>query len=322
MLEALAQAAAPTDAVRGTSAWTCRRRSRPPCSRPSLRSPGRDPTRGSSNTTWPSPRRRSAWETARERHPAGTAARRTAGPSPRLLQARPARGHGVRDGDLVRIVTREGRPCGYGFWHGRSLISVRVLTYDPDVVPDESWLRERVRSAVACVATCSASPSGPNAWRVVHAEGDGLSGLVVDRYGGPGSVALFSLGWQKRLRGVEDRARRGGRAGGPRGPGRRQGRHPRGPLPAGARGARRDRDPRGRPAAHRGSDRWTQDRLLPRPARQPAPSGVDGQGPDRLRRHDVHGRLRARGRAVPARRPSARWTSTRSRSSAPSRTPG
>jgi 23S rRNA (cytosine1962-C5)-methyltransferase len=38
-----------------------------------------------------------------------------------------------------------------------------------------------------------------NAWRLIHAEGDGLSGLVVDRYGTTGSLALFSLGWQKRL---------------------------------------------------------------------------------------------------------------------------
>ena len=34
---------------------------------------------------------------------------------------------GVRDGDVVRLKTREGRPCGFGFWHSRSLVAVRVL---------------------------------------------------------------------------------------------------------------------------------------------------------------------------------------------------
>ena len=106
---------------------------------------------------------------------------------------------GVRDGDLVQIATREGRPCGYGFWHGRSLISLRVLSYDPDVVPDEAWLRERVRAAAALRTDVLHLEERTDAWRVIHAEGDGLSGLIVDRYGTTGSVALFSLGWQRRL---------------------------------------------------------------------------------------------------------------------------
>ena len=53
----------------------------------------------------------------------------------------------VRDGDLVTVETREGRACGYGFAHTRSLIAVRMLSYDPEVVPDEAWLRDRVRGA-------------------------------------------------------------------------------------------------------------------------------------------------------------------------------
>jgi 23S rRNA (cytosine1962-C5)-methyltransferase len=110
---------------------------------------------------------------------------------------------GARDGDVVRLRTREGRACGFGFWHSRSLVAVRVLTYDPDREPDEAWLLERVAEAARFRVESLRLPEVTDAWRVVHAEADGLSGLVVDRYGDVASVALFSLGWLRRLDEVE-----------------------------------------------------------------------------------------------------------------------
>jgi 23S rRNA (cytosine1962-C5)-methyltransferase len=105
---------------------------------------------------------------------------------------------GVKDGDVVRVLTREGRPCGYGFAHSQSQIAVRMLTYDPEVVPDEAWLRARVAEAEGLRRDVLRLPEVTDAWRVVHAEGDGLSGLVVDRYGPVAVVGLFSLGWLRR----------------------------------------------------------------------------------------------------------------------------
>lgn len=104
----------------------------------------------------------------------------------------------VRDGDVVRLLTREEQPCGYGFAHSRSLVAVRVLSYDPEVVPDEAWLEQRVRSAEALRRDLLRLPAVTDAWRSVNAEGDGLSGLVVDRYGDVAVVGLFSLGWFRR----------------------------------------------------------------------------------------------------------------------------
>ncbi len=104
----------------------------------------------------------------------------------------------IRDGDLVRLLTRERKPCGFGFAHSRSLVAVRVLSYDPEVVPDEAWLAARVRSAEGLRRDVLRLPESTDAWRAVNAEGDGLSGLVVDRYGDVAVVGLFSLGWFRR----------------------------------------------------------------------------------------------------------------------------
>jgi 23S rRNA (cytosine1962-C5)-methyltransferase len=104
----------------------------------------------------------------------------------------------AKDGDVVRLKTREGEPCGFGFAHSRSLVAVRVLSYDPAVEPDEGWLLARVRAADALRRDVLRLPETTDAWRAVHAEGDGLPGLVVDRYADVAVVGLFSLGWFRR----------------------------------------------------------------------------------------------------------------------------
>jgi 23S rRNA (cytosine1962-C5)-methyltransferase len=119
--------------------------------------------------------------------------------SKRILRA----DRSVADGDLVRVKTREGRVVGWGFAHRSSIVALRMLTWDADVVPDEAWLRERVRAAARLRREVLDLPSVTNAWREVHAEGDGLSGLVVDRYASTAVASLFSLGWHRRFGEVE-----------------------------------------------------------------------------------------------------------------------
>ena len=104
---------------------------------------------------------------------------------------------------MVALSTREGRPCGYGFWHSKSLVAVRVLSYDPGRPPDEAWLRGRVRDAWRLRTVDLRLPEITDAWRVAHGEADGLSGLVVDRYAKASVAGLFSLGWWRRMEEVE-----------------------------------------------------------------------------------------------------------------------
>jgi 23S rRNA (cytosine1962-C5)-methyltransferase len=119
--------------------------------------------------------------------------------SKRVLSADP----GVADGDVVRLFTREGRSCGFGFFHHRSLVAVRVLSLDPEEPPDDAWLSRRVAEAARVREEVLRLPDVTDAWRAVHGEADGLSGLVVDRYGPVAVASLFSLGWHRRFAEVE-----------------------------------------------------------------------------------------------------------------------
>jgi len=101
---------------------------------------------------------------------------------------------GTRNGDPVRILDREGRPVGAGLYHGRSQIAIRVLTRDPKETIDAGFIGMRVREAIRFRRETLGLDRRTNAFRLVNAEGDGLSGIIVDRYADRISVRVRCLG--------------------------------------------------------------------------------------------------------------------------------
>jgi 23S rRNA (cytosine1962-C5)-methyltransferase len=101
-------------------------------------------------------------------------------------------------GDLVRVVDRDNQHVGFALWNGRSQISLRFLSRKETAPDAEFWIR-RIDEAVALRTTVLGLDGETNAYRVVHAEGDGLSGLIVDRYDDVLSVEIFSLGMYQRI---------------------------------------------------------------------------------------------------------------------------
>jgi 23S rRNA (cytosine1962-C5)-methyltransferase len=69
----------------------------------------------------------------------------------------------------------------YGTWafNPHSLIAARLLDRDPAAAIDAAWVERRVAAAAALRARVCDGPFH----RLVHAEADGLPGLVIDRYG-------------------------------------------------------------------------------------------------------------------------------------------
>jgi len=102
------------------------------------------------------------------------------------------------DGDLVEVRDDAGRFLARGFWNGRSLLRVRVLTREESAPPAADLVAARVRAAVA-LRVAAGVPDGTEAWRVLNADGDGLPGVVVDRYGEWLVVQLSVLGMEALL---------------------------------------------------------------------------------------------------------------------------
>ena len=99
-----------------------------------------------------------------------------------------------RPGALVDVVDNTGVWVARGFYNGHSRIALRVLTEDPDEAVDEAFFARRIAAAVELRRGLLRLDETTDAWRVVHSEGDGLSGLVVDRYGDLLVVEFFSAG--------------------------------------------------------------------------------------------------------------------------------
>jgi 23S rRNA (cytosine1962-C5)-methyltransferase len=99
-----------------------------------------------------------------------------------------------KPGSIVDVFGVDGDWIGRGFYNGHSRIAVRILETDRDVAVDAAWFARRIGEAVSLRRDVLRLDEVSDAWRVVHAEGDGLSGLVVDRYADLLVVEFFSAG--------------------------------------------------------------------------------------------------------------------------------
>ncbi len=103
-----------------------------------------------------------------------------------------------KPGTIVDIVDRDGTFAGRGFYNGHSRIALRVLTADPDEAVDEAFFARKIAAAVALRRQLLQLDGVTDAYRLIHSEGDGLSGLVVDRFANTLVIEYFSAGMFKQ----------------------------------------------------------------------------------------------------------------------------
>jgi 23S rRNA (cytosine1962-C5)-methyltransferase len=99
-------------------------------------------------------------------------------------------------GATVRVAAPDGRFLGWAAYSERSQIRARVWSFVESEWPDDGWFERRLATAIARRAELLGPAT--NAARLVHAESDGLPGLVVDRYAGVLVVQLLSAGPEAR----------------------------------------------------------------------------------------------------------------------------
>jgi 23S rRNA (cytosine1962-C5)-methyltransferase len=100
-------------------------------------------------------------------------------------------------GDLVEVRDEQGGRAGYGLLNPNSELALRMLSRG-DELPDEAWWRLQLEQAVKLRREILKLDDSADAYRFIHAEGDGLSGLVIDKLGDVLSVECFSVGMYQR----------------------------------------------------------------------------------------------------------------------------
>ncbi len=102
----------------------------------------------------------------------------------------------ARPGDVVLAVSGDGRPLGLGFYQPGTDIIFRLLTGRTDEPVDGAFWRRRIRGAMELRRLVV--PAETTAFRLIHAEGDGLPGLVADRYDRVLVVSFATAGMDRR----------------------------------------------------------------------------------------------------------------------------
>jgi len=102
------------------------------------------------------------------------------------------------DGDPVDLIAEKGRFIARGIYNRRSRIRVRLYGWDAAEPLDGAFWRRRLEAALR-LRSLLGYDDRRQATRMVYSEGDGLSGLIVDRYGDYLVVQVTALGMARRL---------------------------------------------------------------------------------------------------------------------------
>lgn len=103
-----------------------------------------------------------------------------------------------KNGTVVDLVDPDGSWVGRGLYNGHSRISVRILTEDRSEEINEEFFANRIGRALALRKHVLKIETVSDSYRVVHSEADGLSGLVIDKFGDLVVIEYFAGGMYRQ----------------------------------------------------------------------------------------------------------------------------
>jgi 23S rRNA (cytosine1962-C5)-methyltransferase len=106
----------------------------------------------------------------------------------------------AQGGDAVKVIDNKGKLIGTAHYSSTSQITLRLLSKRAEII-DEAFLRASIETAYQFRQRIV---QDSNAYRLVHAEGDLLPGLIVDRYGDWLAVQLLNQGMDRLAREITD----------------------------------------------------------------------------------------------------------------------
>ncbi len=106
----------------------------------------------------------------------------------------------ARPGDWVSVYDKNGEPVGAGLFNPRAKIPLRVVAHGAEAI-GEDYFELAIRRAVGLRRDIFKLDAVTDAYRLINSDGDGLSGLTIDRYGDVLFCEVYSLGIAQRLPG-------------------------------------------------------------------------------------------------------------------------
>lgn len=107
-----------------------------------------------------------------------------------------------KDGDIVKIETRRGECLGVGHFQDSSIM-VRVLSFEDVSINLEYW-QKKIGAAVELRKLIDLPRADTDVYRLIHGEGDGLPGLIIDVYGSLVVIQCHSIGMHKNRKEIAE----------------------------------------------------------------------------------------------------------------------
>ncbi|MCL4129886.1 UNVERIFIED_CONTAM: hypothetical protein GTU68_006914 [Idotea baltica] len=96
------------------------------------------------------------------------------------------------DGDLVEVFSKSGDFLAMGYFQHGSIM-VRILSFEKEEIDQKFWNR-KIQDAISLRKQINLPNSGTDVYRLIHGEGDGLPGLIIDIYKSAAVVQCHSVG--------------------------------------------------------------------------------------------------------------------------------
>ncbi|MEM9888264.1 MAG: class I SAM-dependent rRNA methyltransferase [Bacteroidota bacterium] len=104
----------------------------------------------------------------------------------------------IVEGDWVEVYSGKDEFLATGHYH-RSSIAIRILSFEK--VMDKSYFwKQKIQLVSSYRQQLQLEQSNTNCYRLIHAEGDGLPGLIIDIYGDTAVVQCHSIGMHKDMK--------------------------------------------------------------------------------------------------------------------------
>lgn len=99
----------------------------------------------------------------------------------------------IADGDVVSVFSHDQEFLGIGHYQQKGSISVRILSFTESNINSSFW-REKLKNAIQLRRILGLPSGKTNCFRLIHGEGDGLPGLVIDYYDGVVVLLCYTRG--------------------------------------------------------------------------------------------------------------------------------
>ncbi len=99
-----------------------------------------------------------------------------------------------QEGDIVSVYTPQREHLATGYYAKKGSISVRILTFEEEAIDLQFWTQKLQKAYDFRKSVGLIGNKATNVFRLINAEGDGTSGLIVDYYNGTAVLQAHSVG--------------------------------------------------------------------------------------------------------------------------------